>query len=131
MASGSGGAQGPQFASIQRDLAGVAGGFIAITSAVRQLQEAVQLFRVLEQQLVLTNSVASGTIEQYRQMEIVARNFALASTFSASEAANSFYFLASAGFTVEESMSAASTVLLLAQATLSNISETSDIVAQT
>ncbi len=129
MSSGSGGAAGPQFAAIRNDLRGIGLEFAGIHQAVQQIKGTVNVFRLLEQQLVLTNSVAGGTVEQFLQMEKVARSFALASTFSAAEAANSFYFLASAGFSVEESLASANGVLLLAQATLSNIGETSDIVA--
>lgn len=118
-----------QFSAMAADLQRAAIHFSAMATEAAAFGQSINAFREFEKQLVLTNSVAGGTIEQLKQMEQAARGFALASKSSAAEAAQSLYFLASAGFTVEESLSSMTGVLLLAQATLTPVAESADVLA--
>jgi TP901 family phage tail tape measure protein len=97
--------------------------------AVSMISHSVSQFAALEQTLVLTNAVAGGTSKEFSQMSKQVRDFALATKFSANESAQAMYFLASAGMSVKQSMSAMTGVLLLAQATLSDVAIVSDTVA--
>ena len=80
-------------------------------------------------EMTLANAAAGGTAAEFGRMEEAARRMALASTFSASQIANSFYSLASAGLSVTETLQAATGVMLLSQATLSDLGEASDVVS--
>lgn len=118
-----------QFAALSQELQRAAFHFGGMVTAAGALGKSVGSFRELEKQLVLTNSVASGTAQELQKMEVAVRNFALASSAGAAEAGSALYFLSSAGFSVRESMQAMTGVLLLAQATLEPIGEASDVVA--
>lgn len=109
-------------AKMAQDLAA----FSAITATISQ---SAQAFAQLQQTLTLTNAVAQGTAAELKAMEGQVRNFALAAKFSASESASALYFLASAGFSTQQSMTALNGVMLLAQASLSDLSTTSDTIA--
>lgn len=129
MAQGSGGYGGPNFAQIEGQLRNVAVQFAAIASLQQQIAASIQTWRLLERELTLANAAAEGTRREFHAMEEAARRFALSSTYSASQVANSFYSLASAGMSVTETLQAANGVLLLAQATLQDLGEASDVVS--
>ncbi|MET4190682.1 MULTISPECIES: phage tail tape measure protein [unclassified Bradyrhizobium] len=105
--------------------------FAAISASMYSMSAATQAFAQLEQTLTLTNSVAQGTADQLTKMSKAVRDFSLASKFSATENASALYFLASAGFSTTQSLTALNGVMMLAQASLSDLSSTSDIVAST
>lgn len=129
--AGSGGYGGISFSQVSRDLSNVAFQFTSILSLQMQIKASLGAWRDLSRELSLTQAAAEGTNTDFIRLEAAARNFALASTFSAGQAANSFYDLASAGLSVTETMQAASGVLLLAQATLSDLGQASDLTAST
>lgn len=131
MAQGSGGYGGPNFAAIEGELRNVALQFASIVSLQQQLMASVNAWRMLERELALAQAAANGTRAEFAQMEMAARNFSLVASYSASQVANSFYSLASAGLNVRESLQAATGVILLAQATMTDLGEASDIVAST
>jgi TP901 family phage tail tape measure protein len=118
-----------QFSRMANELERSAVNFAKVVSASYAFGQSISAFREFEKQLTNTNSAAQGTVEQYNQMAKAARDFALASKSGASEAAHALYELASAGFSVEESLSAMSGVLLLAQASLEPVAESADLVA--
>lgn len=89
----------------------------------------ISTFANLETQIVNTNTVAQGTAKDMKLINDAVRDFALVTTKSATESANALYFLASAGFTVKESLAAMQGVLLLSMATLSDVNEASDLLA--
>jgi len=118
-----------QFGRLSQELQQAAFHFGSMITAASGVGKSLNAFRELEKQLTLTNAVASGTVEDLKNMEKAVRDFALASTAGAAEAANALYFLSSAGFSVAQSGAAMTGVLLLAQATLEPIGESADIVA--
>ena len=121
--------RGEQFASLNSQLSQAVGHFTQLLSSATAFGQAVNQFRTLEQQLALTNAAAGGTLTTFRQMESAARSFALATTASAQSAASALYFLAQAGFTVEQSLNALSGVMILAQATMQDVGFTSDLIS--
>jgi TP901 family phage tail tape measure protein len=125
MASGYGSGS---FSTLAREMQSAAVQFAAVTSGVAVLAQSVNSFRQLEKQLTLTNAVSEGTVQNFRDMEKAARDFALVSNFGAAESAKSLYDLASAGFSATEALSAMSGVLLLAQATMAEASESADLI---
>lgn len=131
MAEGRAHPRGEQFSSLNSQLAQAVGHFTQLLSSATAFGQAISQFRVLEQQLALTNAAAGGTLTTFRQMEVAARRFALATTASAQSAASALYFLAQAGYSVEQSMNALSGVMILAQATMEDVGFTSDLIAST
>jgi TP901 family phage tail tape measure protein/lambda family phage tail tape measure protein len=103
--------------------------FAAISASMYTMSSAVQSFAQLQQTLVLANSVAQGSAEQLNQMTNAVRDFALAYKFSASEGASALYFLASAGYTVGQSLSAMNAVMLYSQGTLSDVAHSAETLA--
>jgi TP901 family phage tail tape measure protein len=126
---GHGGQGYTRFSQMNAELQQSIASFAQLVTGASAFGATVAAFREFEKQLTLTNAVAQGTIEQFERMEEATRNFALATATSATEAASALYFLAAAGFSVEESLSAMNGVLVLAQATLSEVSFVSDLVA--
>jgi TP901 family phage tail tape measure protein/lambda family phage tail tape measure protein len=129
MASSGGYGASQNFSDLANELGRAAGNFAALSSQFGALTFAIQSFRALERQLVLTNSVAGGTVKEFNQMELAVKRFSLVTNTSSVEAASALYYLASAGFSVRDSLKAMNGVLLLAQATMSNVAEVADIVA--
>lgn len=130
-ASGSGGYGGPNFSQINNDLRAIAIQFGSIVSLTQQLRASIDTFRMFERELTLANFAAGGTAETFNQMEKAARNMALGSTNSVAQLANAFGNLARAGLDASEVLSAATGVMLLANATLSDLGEAADITAST
>jgi len=127
----SGRQQDVAFGRIADDLERAAFSMGSLLAGINEVKNVVDGFRILERELITTNSVANGTREQFIAMEKSVRSFSLASRFAASEAANALYFLASAGYSVDESMRAMSSVLNLAQATMTDINQSADLMAST
>lgn len=117
------------FGRVADDLRRAAGAFALLTSSATAFGSSLQKFREFERQLTLTNAIAGGTVQNFNAMSDAAREFSLATTVSATEAATSLQQLAQAGFTAQESLDAMAGVLLLAQATLTDVGVTSDIVS--
>jgi TP901 family phage tail tape measure protein len=129
MAQGSGGYGGANFAQVEGSLRNVALQFTSILELQRQIGASVTAWRTLERELSLARAAAGGTVTEFKQMEVAARNFALTTSFSASQVANAFYSLASAGLTVKETLAASTGVILLAQATMTDLGEASDVTS--
>jgi TP901 family phage tail tape measure protein len=119
------------FANVSRELQNVAFQFTSILSLQMQIKASLSAWRDLERELTVAQAAASGTRAEFVQMEAAARNFALATTFSAGQVANAFYSLASAGLNVKQTLQAATGVILLAQATMTDLGEASDLTAST
>lgn len=131
MAGRSSGNYGPQFSQLSSELEKAAIHFTSLAGSAAAFSKSIGAFRELEKQLVNTNAAAGGTVEQLEKMELAVRRFALASKASSAEAAQALYFLASAGFTAEQAMSAMTGVILLSQATMTDVSATADTLAST
>jgi len=121
--------QNTDFGRVAEDLRRAAGSFALLTSNATAFGIALNSFREFERQLISTNAVALGTVTTYNQMERAARGFALATTTSAVEAVNALQNLAQAGFTAQESLQAMTGVLLLASATLTDVTVASDLIS--
>lgn len=130
-ASGSGGYGGPNFSGIENSLRNIALQFGSILSLTQQINASIQTFRLFERELTLANFAAGGTVETFGKMESAARNMALGSTNSVSQLGNAFGNLARAGLDAAEVLSAVTGVMLLANATLSDLGEAADITAST
>src|SRR6056297_357403 len=122
-------AGGADFRQAANDLRGMAGSFALATGSATALGVALNDFRQFEVQLKLTNAIAGGTVQTLKDMEAAARRFSLITTTSALDAGRALQSLAQAGFTAQQSLAAMNGVLLLAQATLSDVSVTSDVIA--
>ena len=108
-------------------LAGVVS-FAAIGKAVK---DAVATFAGFEQSIANVASVSGGTTEEMQRLEEAAKQAGETTRFTASQAADAMYFLASAGLDASESISALDGVLQLAGATQSDLASTSASVTAT
>lgn len=131
MAEGRSHPRGEQFSALNSQLSQAVGNFTQLLSSATAFGQAINQFRTLETQLALTNAAAGGTISTFKQMEEAARSFALSTTATAQETASAMFYLAQAGYTVQQSMNALSGVMVLAQATMQDVAFTSDLIAST
>jgi TP901 family phage tail tape measure protein len=104
--------------------AGVAA-FVAIGLAVRK---GIKTFSSFEQSLANVQSVARATPEEFAKIEEAARAAGETTKFTASEAADALYSLASAGLSATEATAALDGVLKLAGATQADLAFTSATV---
>ena len=81
------------------------------------------------QALANTQSVARATASELGKLDAAARSAGETTRFTATEAADALYYLASAGFTATESISALEGVLALAQATNTSMKVTAEELA--
>ena len=100
----------------------------AITAAFGM---AIKTASGFEQSMANTASVAEATSEELKKLSDYAREMGEQSVFSASQAADGMYYLASAGMNVDQVMSALKGTLDLAAATQSDLAFTSETVAAT
>lgn len=100
-----------------------------VRALVRSISDATGVFAGFEQSLANVQSVARATPQEFAQLERAARSAGEATRFTASEAADALYYLASAGMDANQSMNALSGVLNLAGATQSDLAFTSEAVA--
>lgn len=106
------------------------GAAIAAVAAVI-VTAAVRAGAGFEQSMANVQSVAGATRGELESLTQAARDQAKVSVFSASQAADAQYFLASAGLEVNQIISAQSGVMALAAATQSDLSRTSEITTAT
>ena len=107
------------------NLAGVAA-FAGIAIAVKQ---AISTFAKFEQSMANVGSVARATPEDFAKLTKAAKEAGETTRFTATQAADALYYLASAGYDAEKSMNALNGVLQLAGATGSDLAFTSSTVA--
>lgn len=104
--------------------------FAAVGLAIKKMvTSAVSLYADLEQSMANVASVAKATPEQFEKLEDAARAMGETTRFTASQAADALYYLASAGFDADKSVAALQGVLELAGATQSDLAFTSEAVA--
>jgi len=84
-----------------------------------------------EQSMANTASVAGATAEELTRMSNAAREMGKESIYSASQAADAMYYLASAGLEVDQVIGALSGTMLLAAATQSDLAYTSEAITAT
>ncbi len=88
-------------------------------------------FAGFEQAMTNTASVANASAAEMTAMEEAAREAGRTTVFSATQAADALYFMASAGYNAGQSVSALDGILDLAAATQSDLAQTSETVAST
>ena len=84
-----------------------------------------------EQQMKNVQSVLGGTQKDFELLSNYAKEMGKSSVFSASEAAQAMYYMASAGMKTDDIMSSLNSTLQLAAATNSDLAQTSDVVVST
>jgi len=89
---------------------------------------AVNVSKNFEQSMANAASVAGATGEEFEQMKQIARDMGAKTVFSASEAADALYYMASAGYKVEQMGASIEATLNLASATQSDLAFTTDTV---
>ena len=89
---------------------------------------AVKTTMDFEQSLTNAAAVAGATGEQFKEMEKIARDMGATTVFSAKEAADGLYFMASAGWDVDRMGKAIRPTLDLAAATQSDLAFTTETV---
>jgi len=109
------------------NLAGVAA-FAAIGIAVKK---AVTIFADFEQSIANVQAVTGATGDELQRLEEVALNAGETTRFTATQAAEALYLLASAGLDARESAEALDGTLQLAGATGSDLASTTGIVVAT
>lgn len=113
------------FAGMQ--LAGVAA-FAAITMAMKT---AIAVAGEYEQSIANVQSVVMGAADVFTQLDNAAKLAGQSTRFTASQAADALYDLASGGLSAAESVGALDGVLMLAGASQANLSSTAAVVVAT
>jgi TP901 family phage tail tape measure protein len=108
-------------------LAGVA----SITAITVALKSAVKIGATFEQSIANVGSVASGSAADLKILEDAAKEAGETTRFTASEAADALYSLASAGLDAKDSVSALDGVLMFAGATQSDLATSSALIVST
>lgn len=103
-----------------------AAAFVAVGLEVRK---ATKTFADFQQSLANVQSVARATPEEFQRLRDAAAEAGETTRFTASQAADALYYLASAGFDASQSINALDGVLNLAGATQSDLAFTSEAVA--
>lgn len=94
-------------------------------------KQALQTSAEFEQSMANAASVSGATGEELDRMTEIARKMGKDTVFSASEAADALYYMASAGYRVEEMGNAIEPILNLASATQNDLAYTTDTVIAT
>lgn len=94
-------------------------------------KQAVDVSSKFEQSMANAASVSGATGEELERMTSIARKMGETTVFSASEAADAMYYMASAGYKVEQMADSIKPVLDLAAATQSDLAFTTDTVIST
>jgi len=123
--------------SAQSKLMGISKGLTSIGSSltmkvtmplVLMAQQALTTSAKFEQSMANAASVSGATGEELEKMTEVAREMGRTTVFSASEAADAMYYMASAGYKAEQMANAIEPILNLASATQSDLAFTTDTV---
>ena len=110
---------------------GVGAAIGAVIAVANGFKQAIVTFADFEQSMANVASVSKASAEDFERLKAAAEEAGAATRFSASEAADALYYLASAGFTATQSVDALNGVLMLAGATQSDLASTSETVAST
>ncbi|HOG49919.1 MAG TPA: phage tail tape measure protein, partial [Lentisphaeria bacterium] len=115
------GAMSMAFGGVASEILMMAKAFGPFGAAVAVMKDAVSLGANFEQQMANISSVSGLTGEELRKVEIATRDLAKTTRFTATEAGDAMYSLASAGITGADALSnTLKPALLLAGATLSS-----------
>lgn len=122
-----------RFASIRSSVVGLVAGFgafAAVRGVIRGLDDLVDSFVAFDQAINQSLAIVSGVTPEIRaEFEAVARTVATTLRFSAAEAGEAFFFLASAGFDVQQQLAALPGVAQFAQAGMFDLSTATSLLA--
>lgn len=122
-----------RFASIRTSVIGLVAGFgafAAVRGIVRGLNDLVDSFVEFDQAITQSLAIVSNVTPEIRQQfEAVARTVSETLRFSAAEAAEAFFFLASAGFDVSQQLQLLPQVAEFAQAGMFDLSTATTLLA--
>jgi len=99
----------------------------ALAGITKGAIESVQAFARFDAELTQSLAIMKTTEQQQRAMAIVAREVATETTISATESAEAYFFLASAGLDAEQSMKALPQVARFAQAGMFDMALATDL----
>lgn len=117
-----------KIASTAKKAAAIAAAAFATLSVGNFIAGAVDEYSEFEQSMANTSAIAGATSEEYEKMSNAAREAGKATTFTASQAADALGYMALAGWDVNESTTALTPILKLAEATQADLATTSDQV---
>jgi len=118
--------------NFNKKIAGIGKGMTIAGAAITAgFVMAIKTASGFEQSMANTASVAGATTEELERMTKAARDMGEQSVYSASQAADAQYYLASAGMKVNEIIGALEGTMALAAATQSDLAFTSEAVAAT
>lgn len=105
-----------------------AAGVAAITAVSVAFKKSIGVFAEFEQSLARVRAVTGATREEFKGLEDAAAEAGKTTRFTATQAADALFFLASAGFDAAQSIDALDGVLQLAGATGSDLASTASTV---
>ena len=119
---GTSGKQLSKFAKI-----GVGAVAVALAGITKGVMASVQAFTKFEDKMTQSLAIMETTTAQQQQMARVARDVATQTVIGASESAEAYFFLASAGLNAEQSMQALPQVARFAQAGMFDMATATDL----
>ena len=119
---GTSGKQLSKFAKI-----GVGAVAVALAGITKGVMASVQAFTKFEDKMTQSLAIMETTTAQQQQMARVARDVATQTIIGASESAEAYFFLASAGLNAEQSMQALPQVARFAQAGMFDMATATDL----
>ena len=118
--------------SFSKKISGIGKGMTIVGAAITAaFVMAIKTASKFEQSMANTASVAGATTEELKRMSDAARDMGEKSVYTASQAADAMYYLASAGMKADEVIGALSGTMTLAAATQSDLAYTSEAIAAT
>ncbi len=117
-----------KIASTAKKAAAIAAAAFATLSVGNFIAGAVDEYSEFEQSMANTSAIAGATQQEYEKLSNAAREAGKATTFTASQAADALGYMALAGWDVNESTTALTPILKLAEATQADLATTSDQV---
>lgn len=117
-----------KIASTAKKAAAIAAAAFATLKVGNFIAGAVDEYSEFEQSMANTSAIAGATQQEYEKLSNAAREAGKATTFTASQAADALGYMALAGWDVNESTSALTPILKLAEATQADLATTSDQV---
>ena len=100
---------------------------VALAGVTKGAIESVQAFASFQDKMTQSLAIMNTTVQQQEQMARVAREVASETTIGATQSAEAYFFLASAGLDAEQSMSALPQVAKFAQAGMFDMATATDL----
>ena len=100
---------------------------VGLVGVAKGALESVQAFASFQDKMTQSLAIMNTTVQQQEQMARVAREVASETTIGATQSAEAYFFLASAGLDAEQSMSALPQVAKFAQAGMFDMATATDL----